>query len=876
MRGILCAVVIMLTQGVALAHSPHRLIVNPQTYTSPSGEYALHVDPTDVEGRGAGAYRLTRNGAEVWAAKLPFTFFDARVADSGVVGGVGYSAGYRNRRRPGDILVADIAVINVDGTVLTHERIARNGYLNFMLRGCLIDGEQRWFIARCTDPGPLLAEDWRIYALTSGKLEREWSLATTPIPMDLYPSSVQPVDGTPLFLVGAAKDDLLYALINLDGNVLWRSKHDDVFDKSGAGWAFMRRVSRLEPYAPILGPRQFRVWNPMAHEYVTYAVAPDGAGKEAWSVAETDRGPFPTEPRTAISQLERVSPRHLGTIELEIDNDPLPEVHEVDAFDFDDQGRLGVVRRDKGEYPFLLLSRAGKVLRRHELSLDKLHTLPRMDWIGGDDWVITATYLASQLPDGRRYRSHLIDAQTGEVGHFSLDETSAIIALKPLANGGLLALHASDQGAKHAFVAVYDESQNQVWKAEPLLLESARPNDVSLLEFPDGSVAVHAAGSTRLDKYEPSGDRYTKSVIELASREYDSTSSAAAPPDGVVHTFDCIIPTLSRFSDDGALASSVPVKTPAGRYIDALGWDGLRLRTGPDGGLWTSDGHGVMRIGADGVIDAVYGESPDCEQLRHSFNAHVDQQDRIYIADHRSGMTHVFDDTGKRLMRLPPNQARPFHWVDNIDVDHAGSVFVDHFEFAADGTPRGLRLWAENVEYHHILDVPERLSQPNAPRHWVITQEGVWLLDDDDQVVKKIARRASGDWLDVVAGADVAADGSLAVVSDRQHVAGPGGIAPHISVYDRHGVPIASAEWPTDSRRWYVPQVLFSGRNLGIGPYDLGWLLLDTRENPPEWRILEDMRPYKDRWSAHFARDGREIWLVGLDGGKVERFALPE
>src|ERR1700684_3496298 len=59
-------------------------------YQSPSGAYTLTVIPSDIYGRKGGSCRLTRNGNEVWAKRLPFTFWKAAVTDTGVVAGYAY------------------------------------------------------------------------------------------------------------------------------------------------------------------------------------------------------------------------------------------------------------------------------------------------------------------------------------------------------------------------------------------------------------------------------------------------------------------------------------------------------------------------------------------------------------------------------------------------------------------------------------------------------------------------------------------------------------------------------------------------------------------------------------------------------------------
>jgi len=49
------------TRPLAASRFPTPL-VNPATYASPSGEYQLHIEPSERQGAGPGVYTLTRDG----------------------------------------------------------------------------------------------------------------------------------------------------------------------------------------------------------------------------------------------------------------------------------------------------------------------------------------------------------------------------------------------------------------------------------------------------------------------------------------------------------------------------------------------------------------------------------------------------------------------------------------------------------------------------------------------------------------------------------------------------------------------------------------------------------------------------------------------
>lgn len=63
------------------------------TYASPSGEYALTVDPSRLHGGGPGTCRMEKAGVLVWERELNFTFWEAGITDDSVVAGYAYTLG---------------------------------------------------------------------------------------------------------------------------------------------------------------------------------------------------------------------------------------------------------------------------------------------------------------------------------------------------------------------------------------------------------------------------------------------------------------------------------------------------------------------------------------------------------------------------------------------------------------------------------------------------------------------------------------------------------------------------------------------------------------------------------------------------------------
>src|SRR4029453_15605193 len=139
--------------GVATAAAQSRLpsVLNPQEYTSPSGKFALTVDPSDLYGRGGADYRVMENRAGVWEGKKPFTLYEAGITDDGLIGGYAYTHGIEGYFResgnngPGEFHVVIMRamgdVLLDDVTKRTHSRFLHTPP-NPLAKGVLVDGSK--------------------------------------------------------------------------------------------------------------------------------------------------------------------------------------------------------------------------------------------------------------------------------------------------------------------------------------------------------------------------------------------------------------------------------------------------------------------------------------------------------------------------------------------------------------------------------------------------------------------------------------------------------------------------------------------------------------------------------------------------------------
>lgn len=210
--------------------------LDPATYSSASGEYALSVDPSDLDGRGPADCRFVRNGEPVWTNRFPFTFWEAVVSDSGTVAGYAYGQGRLGNYGPeghGDLRVV---VLSPDGAILGQEASARKNSIFFgedpprpCAEGIFLAGPPPLAIVRVVEPADREDKEfWWVYDLATGtRVATQDPRAQIPGAGTLQSVlSVTPLPGLSLNLVhwlaldyprwGAA-----FALLNLLGEPVW-------------------------------------------------------------------------------------------------------------------------------------------------------------------------------------------------------------------------------------------------------------------------------------------------------------------------------------------------------------------------------------------------------------------------------------------------------------------------------------------------------------------------------------------------------------------------------------------------------------------------------------------------------------------------------
>ena len=198
-------------------------------------------------------YGLTLEGREVWSAEHPYTLWDARVADDGVVAGYGYSHGWRGFSEAG---LKDgwgdfrVVVIDPKGKDRLNEATARQdtGAMHSppvpLASRLIMDAANDRLAIQLRDfRNDRPAEPWWVYQLSTGKKLEEASpkslLADEHPPRFLI--AAKAVEGTPLTLLHWWRHDpepngkrgARFALMTHDGKLVWSLDLPDDYESGG-------------------------------------------------------------------------------------------------------------------------------------------------------------------------------------------------------------------------------------------------------------------------------------------------------------------------------------------------------------------------------------------------------------------------------------------------------------------------------------------------------------------------------------------------------------------------------------------------------------------------------------------------------------------
>lgn len=743
-------------------------VLNPKSYDSPSGNWRLEVDPSELYGCGAGHYRMSAAGEEKWSATFPFTLCDAVVADDGSVAGYSYSHG-------------------LDGFWRRHDR--------------------------ASEPG-----DFRVVMIApGGKLRRTETL---------------------------------------------RRKHSRYLH---------------EPPEPV----GTEVILDQARDRFQVRIQTEGRGKMSWWVYQLSTGKklkqFPIAAKNESEQEHEVkAPRKVAAATIERRSLPMlgsfvlqglakrDAIRDIGAFDFDDRGRIGFLRRERQGYSFVLVQGTGEVL-----ATISLPTMPQGDcacdltlsWITGERWL-------TNLGQKNHSLGWWFDTGEGTSREFEGGDFDKITDAARTPDGGFLVLaeRATDSSSKDELVA-FDAARRERWK----MVQNLNGGPESL--FSPKAIAVTSRGKIGvLDvirntaQFFDANGSYEK-TIDLKKawrREPNYATKLSADVDGgyIVADFHGAAPFVWMKADGSVRRELRPMFDP-NRRIDAT----VGIRCAPDGTLWVSDGQGLIRLSENGMATRVLGHKPNDDELEKITAVTADNHGHLFAIDERTGAVHVFDEAGKRTRICKPRRG---DFQGNVISPHlaasdAGDVYVecevakpDHLHFAPDGRRVGIeRLSLDDVS-------EERYPQNVAGRMLVLGYQAAFLVNQIGKTVRTIERRPNRDWLDRVEAAAVASNGAFAILASAT---GEYSSEQSINIYSAEGEPIRTIALGEHS-------LLLSGFD-GVHVVlrkEGDTIIRDSRSNQAQsFTVAESASD----WNQFLTREGHELWVTHFATGKVDRYAMP-
>ena len=818
--------------------------LNPKRYVSPSGKYVLFVNPSDLYGRGKATYGLTLEGREAWSAEHPYTLWDARVADDGVVAGYGYSHGWRGFSEGG---IKDgwgdfrVVIIDSTGKDRLNEATAREntGAMHSppapLASNLIMDAANDRLAIMIGDlPNDRPAEPWWIFQLSTGKKLQEPRpknfLADQNPPRFLI--AAKPVDGTPLTLLHWWRHDpepdgkrgARFALMTHDGKPVWSLDLPDDYESDGDEKSNARLLASVRRISGILESDQsgrFDLWFVKEGQRVTFKVARTSSGR--WAAAEVAHRPFVETkgPPLKFAAIPRLELRQTGRFVLASPRSaPATDVRDVRDFVFDPQGRIAFLRRSENRsLELAVVDQQGKLIRA--VPLEAASPQFAAGWseltcVGPNRFL-----LVRDNPDDRnKHTAVVVDIATGKTAPIPGFTTTSLSKVAGFPDGGVALIgtmiHFQGGAISDGTLRSFD-GQGKLLGSVP---GNGDSNDPTALFSPkditfttDGKIAVVDVIRKIVQFFDRAGKHHHTFDLEKHwGREPNYPSNISADNDrGIVVRDFGGDPPIVRMRVDGSIRAQVLPRLKDGRAINLSD-----AQVAPDGVLWVSDGHALYRLLDSGLTGRVLGEAPSERTLDKAAAVTVDKKGLIYAADGRTGAVHVFAPDGRwlRVCVPEPGDVKSQLYAPNLTVSDSGDTYLGLGRMGGDRFLH-FALTVNASDSTNPSSMKSMRSGSRSPAHPAVGCSGdqtVFLVDEKGAVVRTITRRADGFWLGHPQAASTAPDGSIAIVSttdewrrdERELV---------VSIYSPGGDPILSFKLP-QTVVWSNPEIAFDGNRV--------------------------------------------------------------
>lgn len=843
-------------------------ILQPTTYGSSSGRYELFVDPSHRSGAGEGAYELRRDGEVVWAARRPYTFWEAVVTDDGRAAGYAYTAGWRDHRVEGHFVVAILAP---DGSEVAIDAEPRRRTRRMhsppdpLARGLFAQPELDRVVVRVLDPDASSHDEWRPYRLTTGE-----RLSRVP-PHEAFPDveslqstwGARAVPGTPLALVwfrrALPEGGSRFALLDADGYAEWVLDLPRDFPPTD--------VARETGAILEVDSRRFSLWHVRAEERVEYGVDSSSSGE--WVVRETGRAPGPSVRRSRPEEPPKppwIDLDALGVTTLGGPEDRArASIRGVVAFTHRG-GSIELVRRESepGTFTLAVVDGQGHVQRSRVVELPiKASSVVR--WFPlSRGWLVSAPTMAVGRPVG----AWRVGLEDGELHILERFRGPQLHRLEELPDGGLVALASQSSGSwpSEAIFGLEADGSRR-WRRGTVGAMRGRVDPAGVLlspadlaAVPDGRVAVLEHGE--IEVHASDGEHVRTIDLDTSwGRAPRYPTGIVASPDGSVFVSDSprAEPSIWHMDLDGTVLGRLTPRFVDGRQPRRVS---VRPAVDADGRLWISDGDAFLRLDETGLVDRVVGSPPAADAIDLPGSAAIGPQGRVAVLDDRDRSVHVFAPDGRRLASgsaAPDDFERAREGLSTrMAMAPDGRVYVQSYLFSD-----RLVVFGPDGRREGIVQLGDGLAfDPRGGRRWMLQSDGyagedLVLQEQDGHVVTTIRRNPDGTWFQ---GRPAVAPDSRLCVIGRDYLAIH---APDGELLRTFPTPRLPSRAPAFAADWVVTS--WFGNEAYLFHVPDGTL---HRFRVPD---LADGAAVV----FGFSPDATELWALSVADLELHRFALP-
>lgn len=866
-------------------------VVDPATYRSRSGAYELHVDPTRPDGAGGAECRMMRNGVPVWEKSLGVTPIEVRVTDRGVAAGCALSEG---RHRAGFVR---IVILGADGSMLLEERIERqqskasHGPPTPSLRGIHLLDDRILVIRVQHAQSTGWIEEWRTYDLLSCErlhTYRPEEELTVDAGHERTIAAALELPGRPLVLLwgtgkvaggAGAPEEVWFALLNARCQVVWTLEHPEALTKAvqgQAGWDLFNLVRRRGAIFQGENEGSFCVWLPADHIRVGFDVERDTNGPTGWLVRETSRTPFDGAREPMPEPTEPLRLKLVASVPLERGAAPLtPDLGPIVAWDVDGTG-VHVLRLEGGRYEHILLDSSAS--EKRQTVFDALPDEPsgRVRWcrISGEQWLVTV----GSLEEDGGSKAFLADASKGTLAEVDRHLGPRVDAIAATPGGGFVILSTRQTDfALMPTLVVYTANGDRVWSIrgggdDETVGNLGGPVDLTVLA--DGTIAVLDNLRKAIQLFDSEGTFLRLIDLEIAwGVEPNYLAGIDAAPDGGFLVYDYgASPSVLEVDRDGAVRRVLDPQLANGHRNPSLR---SNVRYAPDGSLWTTDGDRIYRLDERGKAVVALGTTPAVERLRDIGPAAIDRLGRVCVQDELTGVLHVWNADGKKLLVAKPDP-RDFERISTLSritvgPDGGFCVEVDSILsrevvlFGPDGARRQKAVLARAVDY---------MPGTAWSFRWGPDIEGLELLEKGE-LLRIVTRLPSRRWVTKVMDVFPFEDGAFALLADGE-----------IGFYGPDGAPHSSIPLPWGGRRGvmmghqgpgsrYLNKVTATDQWALASSFEREAWLADRSRGSAAFVSVGDLVVQGSTCAWSLAPNGKELWVLDKAALVLHRFALP-